>query len=131
MDGQIEEVTLSLSGLTVQWRPGDSRYRTFLDRVTAGEWTEWTGRAENVVVCVDGDIWNRPSWCVLVGEIPAGRLNRNPIVRTADGSRMVVTRIGHLWTTEWIGDGKPVTIEFGRAGRELYAYVIPRPVRSD
>jgi hypothetical protein len=131
MDEYIEEVILSLSGLTIQWRPSDNRYRTSLERETAAEWTEWTGRAESVSVRVDGDIWSRPSWCVLVGEVPAGRLNRNPVVRAAGGSQIGVTRLGHLWIAEWTGSGQPVTIEFGRAGRDLYAFVIPRPVRSD
>lgn len=130
MDGQIEEVTLSLSGITVQWRPDNLTYRLVPEPDIEPEWMQWLGRVERVAVRMGGDIWARPGWCVLVGESPPERLNNKPVVRLADGSEIGATRLGRLWIAEWIGNGKPVTIGFGRAEVELYAFINQRPVIS-
>jgi hypothetical protein len=110
MTDRIIEAVLPLSGHIVQWRAADERWRQLTSREDEADsdWQPWTGE-HSVIVQADGDVWNRPSWLVASGELPAG--GHVEVLLTDDTVVPIVTA-GKVWACEWIGQGEPVTVQY-------------------
>jgi hypothetical protein len=111
LEARVTEAVLPLSGHIVQWRAADSRWRQLTSREDADDiaWQPWTGD-RSVIVQADGDVWNRPSWLVASGELPeSGRVE----VLMTDDTRVAVVTVGKVWVCEWVGQGEPVTVQYG------------------
>jgi hypothetical protein len=124
---EVLEEVLPISGLVLQWQLDSDRWRVLPDRLDEADagWFPWSGEV-NAVIRADGDVWNRPSWLVLWGESQAGP----PTVLLTDGTPLPVVALGRLWATEWVGQGEPVTMQFGDGYPTTVRIALPEGQRT-